>query len=384
VNGNGFLFCLKISLNDFKPIDKYGENMVKKKKYPWFKLYPELIHDIKITRLNIFDRYIWFGLLCLAGESPIRGKLYITKDTPMTLSDIIISLSLTPASFNDVLVTAEGIENYLINTLQKFEEQNMIKIDENRVIEIINWMSRQGSDTPQSVQERVANFRAREKAKSEGVNVTYFVTPSLQCNESNVTHQADSNANIKEKKGVKRKCNGNVTEMKRIRDKSIEKEEELTHSHPSDENTPALPSRAGAREGEVLENFENKNPTKVGKKKIEEMSLHEQGAEIINILKKINPTLTFNRKVYHQAARDLINDVGVENAIILAKLAVESFGVPYFPIITTPIHLRDKCSQLISRIRQDTKKEVDGAKIGNLKEILNRNNFKKYENSSLR
>lgn len=48
-----------------------------------------------MTRLSIAERGCWDGILLLAQESPVRGKLMLTENQPMTVSDISRALSLT-------------------------------------------------------------------------------------------------------------------------------------------------------------------------------------------------------------------------------------------------------------------------------------------------
>lgn len=59
-----------------------------RKKLPWLRLYTELTKDTKLRRRPVAERWVWISVLCLAGESPIRGTLLITEGTPATLHDI--------------------------------------------------------------------------------------------------------------------------------------------------------------------------------------------------------------------------------------------------------------------------------------------------------
>lgn len=149
--------------------------------FPWFKFYSEFLHDPKIRRLSTRERYIWVGLLCLAAESPKRGKLYLTASLPMNLNDITNALCLTEADCTQEEKVSNGIvTNVVLHVtdvaLQRFAELEMIKKDEGGKvvfpIEILNWEKRQGTDTPDAVRERVAKFREKKKLKPSNGNVT--------------------------------------------------------------------------------------------------------------------------------------------------------------------------------------------------------------------
>ena len=63
---------------------------------PWIKLWFDILGDPKMTRLSGAEKWCWVGILLLAGQSPIRGKLMLTDTTPMTINDIARALNLHP------------------------------------------------------------------------------------------------------------------------------------------------------------------------------------------------------------------------------------------------------------------------------------------------
>ena len=64
------------------------------KRFPWIKLWFDALGDPKMRRLTIAERGCWDCILLLAGQSPIRGKLMLTPDVPMTLEDIALAIGL--------------------------------------------------------------------------------------------------------------------------------------------------------------------------------------------------------------------------------------------------------------------------------------------------
>ncbi len=61
---------------------------------PWIKLWFDMMGDPKMTRLSIAELGCWVGILLLAGQSPIRGKLMLTETQPMSIRDIERALKL--------------------------------------------------------------------------------------------------------------------------------------------------------------------------------------------------------------------------------------------------------------------------------------------------
>lgn len=153
-------------------------------RFPWFKFYTEFIHDPKMRRFNDADHGVWAKILCLASESPIRGKLLITKREPMTVKDIKNSI-YTDYSDEELLALFKIWRH--LGMMGFYENDGQIT----GAIEIINFVKRQGSDVPEAINERVRKFRLN-----------------------------------KAKNSMKQKGNGNVTDLKRGRNAQEEEGEE--------------------------------------------------------------------------------------------------------------------------------------------------------------
>lgn len=121
---------------------------------PWFRFYNEAINDPKLKRIATITKQpkalingVWCGLLCLASESPDRGKLLISDDMPYLMEEIIEAVGID-------YELGELIIDYLI----KLE---MVSLADN-VYSITKWDDRQFKSD--SSAERVRAYRER-KAK---------------------------------------------------------------------------------------------------------------------------------------------------------------------------------------------------------------------------
>ena len=63
---------------------------------PWIKLWFDIIGDPKMAQLSAAEKWCWVGILLLAGQSPIRGKLMLSESKPMSQKDIAKALRLSP------------------------------------------------------------------------------------------------------------------------------------------------------------------------------------------------------------------------------------------------------------------------------------------------
>lgn len=139
------------------------------KPYPWFRVYSELIRDTKLKHFASDMQYdmpfawgIWAGILCLANESPIRGKLYITENVTMNIEDL-----------GDFLYCVNDI-GHIMESLQNL---GMVYLDENGAWCISNWDARQYIT---SSAERTREWR--KKKKNGDVTVTsQSVTCDTDC-----------------------------------------------------------------------------------------------------------------------------------------------------------------------------------------------------------
>ena len=104
-------------------------------KMPWFKFYSEALNDRKIIRAARMAQQpkaiimgVWLTLLCLANESPERGKLMIAEDVWSEEDEIAAETGLDPMTFSKVITA--------------FQKLGMVSVSGG--YEIPDWASRQG------------------------------------------------------------------------------------------------------------------------------------------------------------------------------------------------------------------------------------------------
>ncbi len=125
---------------------------------PWFRYYSEALHDRKLIRAaeaaevhKLFMQGAWAGILSLASDSPIRGRLYVTFLEPFTKRDIF-----------DELDVDETTGEKLLNALVQF---GLLYI-ENGAYCVTNWENRQ-FDSDIST-DRVRKYRTKMKNALSG------------------------------------------------------------------------------------------------------------------------------------------------------------------------------------------------------------------------
>ena len=140
---------------------------------PWFRFYFEALRDRKLDRACIMSKQpkyailgMWVSMLCMAADSPQRGKLLLTGDEPVTEEEIAYEIGMDPLTIASIL--------------KVFQKLNMITISS--CIEITNWHERKKMSD--SGAERQRRFRARKKAET---------TANSESNETVTLPERDSN-----------------------------------------------------------------------------------------------------------------------------------------------------------------------------------------------
>ena len=103
-----------------------------RKRLPWIKLWVDILSDPKMARLSVAERGCWDGILLLAQQSPIRGKLMLTDTQPMTIKDIAKAQRLTSRE--------TGV---LKSCISKMTELGSIRSNNNGALEITHFIERQ-------------------------------------------------------------------------------------------------------------------------------------------------------------------------------------------------------------------------------------------------
>jgi hypothetical protein len=102
-------------------------------RYPWFKVWYEILEDPKMKRLSNAEFGIFIKILAIAGRSPVRGKLLIAEGIPYTLDDIA----------RDTLCYSDEDRENLDSTLAKLNDMNVLSWKENKCLEVVHWQERQ-------------------------------------------------------------------------------------------------------------------------------------------------------------------------------------------------------------------------------------------------
>lgn len=103
-----------------------------------------------ITELSVAERWIWVGLLLMAGDSNEEGLIFLRKDEKGGL------IGYSGPTISELL----GVKvKEFHNATAKMIEYEKIKIDKNGVIEILNWSKYQ------SEYQRQKQYREKESDK---------------------------------------------------------------------------------------------------------------------------------------------------------------------------------------------------------------------------
>jgi DnaD/phage-associated family protein len=141
--------------------------------YPWFRCYSEMAHDEKIlfvsrelgmSKLEISGA--WSLVLCLASDSPVRGKLLVT------LQKRYSNISIAEVFKESVEITDK--------ILKAFIEMEMLALEKGTYI-VVNWGKRQPNSDNSA--ERVRKFREKQEGEKRYKTVTETL-PSVSTSSS--------------------------------------------------------------------------------------------------------------------------------------------------------------------------------------------------------
>lgn len=125
----------------------------------WIKMWVKMLRDQEFMSMNESQRFIWIGLLLLAGDNAITGKICVMDEMGYTMDQI-------SALLNTDSETLKGTLDILIS-------QERITISDRNVISIINWEKYQ-SEYSRQVKYRKKGYKSRLQSK-----VTENSSPSL-------------------------------------------------------------------------------------------------------------------------------------------------------------------------------------------------------------
>ncbi len=97
----------------------------------WIKLYvDQCLRGTMITELSAAERWIWVGLLLMAGDSNEEGLIFLRKNEKGGL------MGYSESTISELLGVSVSDFHSATTKMIKYEK---IKIDKNKVIEILNW-----------------------------------------------------------------------------------------------------------------------------------------------------------------------------------------------------------------------------------------------------
>lgn len=120
----------------------------------WLRLYPEILVDPKLRRLNATQKWLWIAAMCEASNSTDRGRLFIADGIEYTDQDLAHVAGLTASELDQ----ANGFIEMCV-TLKMMERHA------DGSVTLINFMNRQyekPSDKPENTRERKRKQRAKE------------------------------------------------------------------------------------------------------------------------------------------------------------------------------------------------------------------------------
>jgi DnaD/phage-associated family protein len=141
--------------------------------YPWFRFYPEAAHDEKIiciarelemSKLTITGA--WALILCVASDSPVRGKLLVT-----------LQKRYSNAALSDLFKESPEVTEKI---MRAFVDLEMLVIEKGTYI-VVNWAKRQPNSDNSA--ERVKRFREKQEDVKRYKTVTKTL-PSVSTSTS--------------------------------------------------------------------------------------------------------------------------------------------------------------------------------------------------------
>lgn len=149
----------------------------------WVKIWVNMLRSTTMDELQPDERFVWIGLLLLAGDSPIEGKVTITEQVGYTDEQLAGILKCQAE-----LIT---------RTKTKLIETDKIKISGTNVIEIINWHKYQSEYQRQKAY--------RKKLQPEVTTESYNPKLQAKVTTESYTLDRDTDTEKEEKDNIKEK-----------------------------------------------------------------------------------------------------------------------------------------------------------------------------------
>lgn len=145
-------------------------------KRPWFRVYVEMLSDLKVRRLTPTERWIWVAILAAARQSPVPGELWVHAGVPMTAGELADFADVPRRSMRTAIDKMSTLG--MLELRQERDATRAANVHETgktvAVLVVVNWADRQFDSD--DVTSRVSAHRARngtgkERSNDPGSNV---------------------------------------------------------------------------------------------------------------------------------------------------------------------------------------------------------------------
>jgi len=133
-------------------------------RHNWIKLYvDQILRGSMFEELEADERFVWFGFLCLAGDSPIDGKICVSEKFGYT---------------DDQLADILKIEAELVKrSKKKFLKFDKIVIEINNIVTICNWRKYQ-SEYERQKEYRKLSYKIKLQDKVTNCSLSLSISYS--------------------------------------------------------------------------------------------------------------------------------------------------------------------------------------------------------------
>lgn len=186
----------------------------------WIKLYvDQSLRGTMISELSAEERWVWIGLLLMAGDSNVEGKVFLRKDKDGNL------VGYSEKTLAELLAVDALVLKYAKKKLKKYSK---VSINRKKVITILNWHKYQS-----------------EYSRQKSYRESYKKSCNLKCNQSNTLEldkeldidiikdevSKDTSAlNDKNRSELTAKKVDKILKEKKEKKEKLEKEDKITFS----------------------------------------------------------------------------------------------------------------------------------------------------------
>lgn len=183
----------------------------------WIKITTNMFDDEKIKLIDAMPErdtihYIWIRLLVQAGKTNAHGYIFLNENVPYT-DEMLATIFNRP--LNSVRLALQTLSNF-----------GMIQVQEDKLIQIVNWEKHQNVEGMDKVREQNRLRKQKQRAKKKQL------TDSCPIDEEEVSR--DSNVTVTEQKKIEKKIKNKKEDIDIDEDKDINKNHHHNYNNFSD------------------------------------------------------------------------------------------------------------------------------------------------------